>query len=73
MLNVVFIFDSGELDVDVFDRLLFENIKLVVFFYVLNVLGMVNLIKLFIEKVKVVGVWVLVDGVQGIVYGGVDV
>ena len=37
-LNVVPIFDSGELDVDAFDRLLSENTKLVAFPHVSNAL-----------------------------------
>ena len=72
-LNVVPIFDSGELDVDAFDRLLSENTKLVAFPHVSNALGTVNPIKLLTEKAKAVGAWVLVDGAQGIAHGGVDV
>ena len=72
-LNVVPIFDSGELDVDAFDRLLSENTKLVAFPHVSNALGTVNPIKLLAEKAKAVGAWVLVDGAQGIAHGGVDV
>ena len=63
-LNVVPIFDSGELDVDAFDRLLSENTKLVAFPHVSNALGTVNPIKLLTEKAKAVGAWVLVDGAQ---------
>ncbi len=72
-LNVVPIFDSGELDVDAFDRLLSENTKLVAFPHVSNALGTVNPIKLLTEKAKAVGAWVLVDGAQGIAHDGVDV
>ena len=72
-LKVVPIFDSGELDVDAFDRLLSENTKLVAFPHVSNALGTVNPIKLLTEKAKAVGAWVLVDGAQGIAHGGVDV
>ena len=72
-LNVVPVFDSGELDVDAFDSLLSENTKLVSFPHVSNALGTVNPIKLLSEKAKAVGAWVLVDGAQGIAHGGVDV
>ena len=67
------IFDSGELDVEAFDRLLSEKTKLVAFPHVSNALGTVNPIKQLTQKAKAVGAWVLVDGAQGIAHGGVDV
>ncbi|AMJ95248.1 cysteine sulfinate desulfinase [Alteromonas stellipolaris] len=72
-LNIVPIFDNGELDIDAFDRLLTPNTKMVAFPHVSNALGTVNPIKLLTEKAKAVGAWVLVDGAQGIAHGGVDV
>ena len=72
-LNIVPIFDSGELDIEAFDRLLTPNTKMVAFPHVSNALGTVNPIKMLSEKAKAVGAWVLVDGAQGIAHGGVDV
>ena len=72
-LNIVPVFDNGELDIDAFDRLLTSNTKMVAFPHVSNALGTLNPIKLLTEKAKAVGAWVLVDGAQGIAHGGVDV
>lgn len=72
-LNIVPIFDSGELDIEAFDRLLTANTKMVAFPHVSNALGTVNPIKQLTAKAKAVGAWVLVDGAQGIAHGGVDV
>ena len=72
-LNIVPIFDTGELDVEAFGRLLSGNTKMVAFPHVSNALGTVNPIKLLTQKAKAVGAWVLVDGAQGIAHGGVDV
>ncbi len=72
-LNIVPIFDNGELDIDAFDRLLTANTKMVAFPHVSNALGTVNPIKQLTAKAKAVGAWVLVDGAQGIAHGGVDV
>jgi cysteine desulfurase/selenocysteine lyase len=72
-LNIVPVFDNGELDIDAFDRLLTTNTKLVAFPHVSNALGTVNPIKQLTAKAKAVGAWVLVDGAQGIAHGGVDV
>ena len=72
-LNIVPIFDTGELDVEAFDRLLSSNTKMVAFPHVSNALGTVNPIKLLTQKAKAVGAWGLVDGAQGIAHGGVDV
>lgn len=72
-LKIVPVFDTGELDIDAFDKALSENTKLVAFPHVSNALGTVNPIKLLTEKAKAVGALVLVDGAQGIAHGGVDV
>ncbi|NDV92757.1 SufS family cysteine desulfurase [Alteromonas sp. 345S023] len=72
-LNIVPVFDSGELDIEAFDRLLTANTKMVAFPHVSNALGTVNPIKQLTAKAKAVGAWVLVDGAQGIAHGGVDV
>ncbi|GEA11807.1 cysteine desulfurase [Alteromonas sp. KUL49] len=72
-LKIVPVFDSGELDIDAFDKALSANTKLVAFPHVSNALGTVNPIKLLTEKAKAVGALVLVDGAQGIAHGGVDV
>jgi cysteine desulfurase/selenocysteine lyase len=72
-LRVVPIFDTGELDVTTFDKLLCDKTKLVAFPHVSNALGTVNPIKQLTAKAKAFGAWVLVDGAQGIAHGGVDV
>lgn len=72
-LRVVPIFDTGELDVATFDKLLCDKTKLVAFPHVSNALGTVNPIKQLTAKAKAFGAWVLVDGAQGIAHGGVDV
>ena len=72
-LKVCPIFDSGELDIEAFDKLLNDNTRLVALPHVSNALGTVNPIKQICKKAKQKGAWVLVDGAQGIAHGNVDV
>jgi len=72
-LKVCPIFDSGELDLDAFDKLLSSNTRLVAIPHVSNALGTVNPIAQMCAKAKGKGAWVLVDGAQGIAHGNVDV
>lgn len=72
-LKVCPIFDSGELDLDAFDKLLSDNTRLVAIPHVSNALGTVNPVAQICVKAKQKGAWVLVDGAQGIAHGNVDV
>ena len=65
-LNVVPIFDNGELDTDVFARLLSEKTRFVAMPHVSNALGTVNPIKSLTALAKAKGAMVLIDGAQGI-------
>lgn len=72
-LKVCPIFDSGELDLEAFDKLLNNKTRLVAIPHVSNALGTVNPIAQICLKAKQTGAWVLVDGAQGIAHGSVDV
>lgn len=60
---VVLVNDVGEIDLDVFYELLDECVKIVFLVYVFNVLGMVNFVKVIIDWVYELNIFVLVDGV----------
>ncbi len=72
-LNVVPIFDNGELDTQAFEQLLSDQTRLVAMPHVSNALGTVNPIKALTAKAKAKGALVLIDGAQGIAHGNVDV
>ena len=55
---------NGELDQDVYDRLLNENPKLVSFTHMSNVLGTINPAKEMVAKAKQVGAITVIDGAQ---------
>lgn len=65
-LNVIPIFDSGELDMEAFDKLLSEKTKLVSVTHISNTLGTINPVKTIIDKAHAVGAKVLLDGAQSI-------
>ena len=65
-LNVIPIFDSGELDMEAFEKMLSEKTKLVSVTHISNTLGTINPVKTIIEKAHVVGAKVLLDGAQSI-------
>lgn len=73
ILKVIPFTDAGELEMDVFDRLLTERVKLVAVAYVPNVLGTVNPIQEIIKKAHAVGAKVLVDGAQSVSHMPTDV
>lgn len=64
ILKVIPMNAIGELDMNVFDELLAEEVKLVFVNHVSNALGTVNPIAEIIEKTHAVGGAVLVDGAQ---------
>lgn len=72
-LRVVPVTDGGFLDMDAFDRLLTERVKLVAVTHVSNVLGTINPIKEICRKAHEVGAVILVDGAQGAPHLPVDV
>lgn len=64
VLKVISMNAIGELDMNVFDKLLTEDVKLVFVNHVSNALGTVNPIKEIIDKTHTVGGAVLIDGAQ---------
>lgn len=73
VLKVIPFSDKGELDMQAFDRLLTDKVKLVAVTYISNVLGTINHVKEIIEKAHQVGAKVLVDAAQGIVHIPINV
>jgi cysteine desulfurase/selenocysteine lyase len=65
--------NSGELDVDAFDRLLNERTKIVALAHVSNALGTVNPVKELAAKAHAAGALVLIDGAQAVAHRRVDV
>ncbi|WP_028377351.1 aminotransferase class V-fold PLP-dependent enzyme [Leeuwenhoekiella sp. MAR_2009_132] len=64
VLRVIPMLESGELDMQAFDELTSENLKLVFVNHVSNALGTINPIEEIIQKAHRVGAAVLVDGAQ---------
>jgi len=73
VLKWVPIRDDGALDLEAFDALLTERVKIVAITHMSNVLGSLNPVKALTEKAHAVGVKVLIDGCQGVVHLPVDV
>lgn len=65
--------DRYELDMDKFDSLLDERVKLVAVGHASNVIGSVNPIKTVIDKAHKIGAKVLIDGAQAVSHIEVDV
>ncbi len=65
-LNVIPVLDNGELDLDVFERLLSDRTKLVAVTHISNTLGTINPVKTMISKAHAAGAKVLIDGAQSI-------
>nr|WP_290668875.1 cysteine desulfurase [Ardenticatena sp.] len=72
-LRVVPVTDDGYLDMEAFDRLLDERVKLVAVTHMSNVLGTINPIAEIARKAHAVGALVLVDGAQSVPHMPVDV
>ncbi|MBX2902434.1 MAG: cysteine desulfurase [Chitinophagales bacterium] len=72
-LRVIPIFDSGELDVEAYEKLLSARTKIVAVGYVSNALGTVNPVQHIIAKAHEVGAVVFVDGAQALPHKRVDV
>jgi cysteine desulfurase / selenocysteine lyase len=73
VLRVAPITDSGELDLEAFERLLNERTKLVSVVHISNALGTVNPVRRIVELAHARGVPVLVDGAQAAPHHAVDV
>lgn len=73
LLKVVPFDDKGELQLDVYEKLLTERVKLVGVAYVSNVLGTVNPVREMIARAHAVGAKVLVDAAQAVAHLTVDV
>ena len=56
--------DKGELNLEEFEKLLSDNVKVVAVNHISNALGTVNPIKEIIKKAHKVGAAVLIDGAQ---------
>lgn len=72
-LKVIPINDAGELDIEAYQSLLNERVKLVSVTYVSNTLGTVNPIKQMVDLAHGYDIPVLVDGAQAIQHLRVDV
>lgn len=72
-LKVIPILDSGDLDLDAYERLLTEKTKIVSVQHVSNVLGTINPVKFIIDKAHDKGAFVHLDGAQAIPHFKVDV
>jgi cysteine desulfurase/selenocysteine lyase len=72
-LRAVPITDTGELDLDAFDRLLGERTRLVALVHLSNALGTINPVRELVARAHARGVPVLVDGAQSAPHLGVDV
>jgi len=73
LLKVVPFDDKGELQLDVYEKLLNERVKLVGVAYVSNVLGTVNPVREMIARAHAVGAKVLVDAAQAVAHIPIDV
>ncbi len=72
-LKVIPINDSGELDLEAYEKLITEKTKLVSIVHISNSLGTINPVKKIIEIAHLYGVPVLLDGAQAVPYFNVDV
>ena len=72
-LRVIPITDSGELQLDEYEKLLGPKTKLVSIVHISNALGTVNPVKQIIERAHASGIPVLVDGAQAAPHVKVDV
>ncbi len=72
-IKVIPITDDGLLDMDAFERLLTERVKIVAVTHVSNVLGTINPVQEIRQKAHEVGAVVLVDGAQAAPHLPVDV
>ncbi|TNE71212.1 cysteine desulfurase [bacterium] len=72
-IKVIPVLDNGELDLDAFENLLTDKVKLVSLVHISNVLGTVNPVKFVIDRAHEKGIPVLVDGAQSTPHSKIDV
>lgn len=65
--------DQGEIDLEAFDALLDERVRLIAINHVSNALGTINPVETVITKAKQIGARVLVDGAQAVGHWDVNV
>ena len=65
--------DSGDIDLEAYDKLLDERVRMVAVNHVSNALGTVNPVAAIIEKAHAAGALVLLDGAQAVAHWPVDV
>ena len=73
ILKVIPITDSGEIDLEAYEKLLSEKVKLVAFNHVSNSLGTVNPVKKMIALAHQFDAKVLIDGAQATSHFDIDV
>lgn len=73
VIKVIPIFEDGTLDLEAYQKLLSEKVKLVAIAHMSNVLGTINPIKQMVSMAHKFDIPVLVDGCQGIAHLPVDV
>ncbi len=67
------ILDDGSLDLDAFDALLDERVKLVSVIHIANSLGTINPVQELVRKAHRIGAKVLIDAAQSVTHGALDV
>ncbi len=72
-LKVIPVKDNGQLDLQEYEKLLDDKVRIVAVEHISNVLGLINPVKEIIQKAHKYNIPVLVDGAQGIVHADVDV
>jgi cysteine desulfurase/selenocysteine lyase len=73
ILRAVPFSDSGQLDLDQYEKLLTDNTRIVALVHLSNSLGTINPVKSMIELAHRQGATVLIDGAQWIAHGPTDV
>jgi cysteine desulfurase / selenocysteine lyase len=73
IIKVIPVLNNGELDLEAYEKLLSEKVKLVTFNHVSNSLGTINPAKKMIAMAHAIGAKVLVDGAQATSHFDIDV
>lgn len=73
VLKVIPVFDTGDLDMEAYKKLLSPKTKIVAVTYISNALGTVNPVQEIIEKAHEVGAVVLIDAAQAVQHKKIDV
>ena len=72
-LKPIPVLENGELDMDAFDQLLTDRVKLVSVVHVSNALGTINPVESIIKKAHAIDAKVMLDGAQAVAHWDVDV